>query len=198
MEMIRSIPRPLVTESQRPLVQELQNSSAQGLTAGRLRELLHYDPSTGAFTRRISTAPNARAGDLAGYPDGAGYTQIRLDNKQYRSHRLAWLYMYGEWPEEQIDHINRNRLDNRICNLRDVTNKQNMQNAGKYSNNASGHTGVYWNKRDSKWQAKIKHNRKNISLGYFDKLEDAVAARKAAEKLYWSDTHTQIAEPSPM
>ena len=166
------------------------------LTAEKLRMLLHYEPATGIFTWKVRAANSVKVGDIAGCPDGQGYLRVRVQSQRYRAHRLAWLYMYGEWPEDQIDHINRVRTDNRICNLREVTNKQNGQNAGKYSHNTSGHTGVSWNKHRSKWRAHIRHSQKSIRLGDFTNIEDAIAARKAAEKLYWSDTW--IAEPSPM
>ena len=161
---------------------------ANELTAEYLRSVLHYDPATGIFTWKVGTSPRVKVGNLAGCPDGDGYLQITVLSRIYRAHRLACLYTYGEWPTGQIDHINRNRSDNRICNLREVSNKQNGQNASKRSDNTSGHPGVCWNKRASKWLARIMHNRKNINLGYFENLEDAVAARKAAEKLYWADT----------
>ena len=158
------------------------------LTAEKLRELLHYEPETGIFTRKVSTAHNVKVGDVAGSQDRHGYLRIMVQSRRYKAHRLAWLYVYGEWPTDQIDHINRIRADNRIANLREVTNKQNLQNAGKSSHNTSGHTGVYWYKRDSKWVAHIRHNHKLIHLGYFNTIEEAIAARKAAEKLYWADT----------
>ena len=160
------------------------------LTAEKLRELLHYEPATGIFTWKISTSNRVKVGDAAGYPEGGGYLRIMVQSRRYKAHRLAWLYVYGEWPKDQIDHINRNRSDNRIANLREVTNKQNMQNAGKSSHNTSGHPGVCWHKQHSKWQAKIMHNYKGIHLGYFATLEEALSARKAAEKLYWADTYT--------
>ena len=158
------------------------------LTAEKLRELLHYDQETGIFTRKVSTASRVKVGDVAGSLDGAGYLNIRVCSRKHQAHRLAWLYIHGSWPKDQIDHINRNRSDNRIANLREVTNKQNNQNKSKRSDNTSGHSGVCWHKRISKWQVKIRHNYKQISLGYFTTLEEAVSARKAAEKLYWADT----------
>lgn len=158
------------------------------LTAEYLRSILHYDQETGIFTRKVSTSNRVKVGDVAGCPDGQGYLQISVQSRLYQAHRLAWLYMHGEWPKLNIDHINRNPSDNRLVNLRDVTNKQNMQNAGKYSHNTSGHPGVSWYKQKSKWRARITHNQKQIHLGYFSILEEAIAARKAAEKLYWSDT----------
>ncbi len=160
----------------------------QELTAGYLRSILDYDPETGIFTRKVRTSNSVKVGGIAGSQNGDGYLLIMLQSRLYQAHRLAWLYMHGEWPKDQIDHINRNRSDNRIANLRDVSHKQNQQNKSKQSNNKSGYPGVSWYKRYSKWRARIRHNQKLIHLGYFDDLEDAVAARKAAEKLYWADT----------
>ena len=157
------------------------------LTAEYLRSILHYDPDTGIFTRKVSTSNNVKAGDVAGSPSG-GYLQIMVQSRDYKAHRLAWLHFHGVWPKYQIDHINRNKTDNRIANLREVTNKQNQQNRSKSSTNTSGHPGVSWNKQNAKWQAYITHNQKNLHLGYFTDIEEALSARKAAEKLYWSDT----------
>ena len=158
------------------------------LTAEYLRSVLAYSPETGIFTWKVSQARRIRVGDVAGSPNGRGYLAVKVRGQIYKAHRLAWLYGLGEWPKLDIDHINRNRSDNRIANLREVTHKQNLQNAGKYSHNTSGHTGVYWLKQSSKWRAHIKHNYKYIHLGCFTTIEDAIAARKAAEKLYWADT----------
>ncbi len=162
------------------------------LTAEYLRSVLHYDQETGIFTWKVSTSRRVKVGDVAGSQNGGGYLQISVQSRLQLAHRLAWLHTYSEWPEDQLDHINRIRTDNRVANLRDVSTKQNMQNAGKYSSNTSGHPGVSWHKRISKWVASITHNKKRIHLGYFENLEEAIAARKAAEKLYWSDT--QIAD----
>ncbi len=181
MEMIRSIPRPLVTESRCP--------PAQDITAEKLRELLHYDHETGIFTWKVSTSNRVKVGDVAGSPDGQGYLQIKVQRRLYLAHRLAWLHINGVWPKLNIDHINRNPSDNRLVNLRDVTHKQNHQNRSKSSNNTSGHPGVYWHKRISKWVAQIKHNQKNIYLGCFSILEEAIAARKAGELKYWGHHH---------
>ena len=158
------------------------------LTAEQLRSVLHYEPETGIFTRKIGSANQVKAGDVAGSVNGNGYLNIQLQRRGYQAHRLAWLYVYGVWPEDQLDHVNRVRTDNRISNLREVTNKQNQQNRSKQSNNTSGHPGAYWDKQRSKWVTQITHNQKLIHLGYFSILEEAIAARKAAEKLYWADT----------
>ena len=155
------------------------------LTAEYLRSILNYDPATGIFTRKVSTSNSVKVG---GSPEGGGYRCIRVCSRLHKAHRLAWLYVYGVWPEGQLDHINRIRTDNRIANLRDVSHKQNGQNRSKPSNNTSGHPGVCWHKQKSKWRAQIMHNYKQIHLGCFTTIEEAISARKAAEKIYWADT----------
>ena len=196
---IIQLPRPVSrTQVQDPekIPKPREPADAPTLTAEYLRSILDYDPETGIFTWKASTSRRVKAGDIAGSLDGLGYLRLSVRSRPYRAHRLAWLHTYGVWPKDQIDHINRIRTDNRISNLREVSHKQNGQNRSKPSNNTSGHPGVVWHKRISKWQVKIKHNYKYIHIGYFTNLEDAVAARKAAEKLYWADT--QIAEPTPV
>lgn len=168
-----------------PLVSGAQNSPAQELTAEYLRSILHYEPETGIFTWKVGSANQVKAGDAAGSPDGHGYLRITVCSRLYQAHRLAWLYIHGVWPKLTIDHINRNRSDNRITNLRDVSHKQNLQNASKRSDNKSGHPGVSWNKQRSQWVAHITHNNKHIHLGYFTTVEEAIAARKAGELKYW-------------
>jgi hypothetical protein len=88
------------------------------LAAERLRERLRYDGGTGVFTRRVGSG-HARAGEIAGSVHSTGYVRIGIDGGKYTAHRLAWLYVHGVWPSDQIDHINRNRSDNRIANLRE-------------------------------------------------------------------------------
>lgn len=191
---IIQLPRPVSrTQVQAPekVSKPRKPAAAPTLTAEYLRSILNYDQETGIFTRKVSTAHNVKVGDVAGCSNGRGYLQITVQSRAYKAHRLAWLYIHGVWPTDQLDHINRDRSDNRISNLRDVTNKQNLQNAGKYSHNTSGHTGVHWYKPYSKWVAQITHNQKKIHLGYFENLEEALAARKAAEKFYWADTQAQ-------
>ncbi len=168
-----------------PLVSGSQTSSAQELTAEYLRSILHYDPATGIFTWKISNSNRVKVGDVAGSLNGPGYLQIKVQSRPYKAHRLAWLHVNGVWPKLNIDHINRNPSDNRLVNLRDVTQKQNQQNRSTNSDNTSGHPGVYWSKRYSKWVAQIKHNQKQINLGYFTAIEEALAARKAGELKYW-------------
>lgn len=157
------------------------------LTAERLRELTTYSSETGLFRWRALTSKysHAKIGDVAGWLNGDGYRDIQIDCKTYRAHRLAWLYVHGVWPSDQVDHINRDRTDNRIENLREASNTENQRNASKPYTNTSGHVGVAWHKYTQKWRAYIRHDGKNLHLGLFTELEDAVAARKAGELKYW-------------
>ena len=113
------------------------------LTADRLRELLNYDPDTGVFTYRVTRAPRFRPGDMAGHVDVHGYRVIGLDLRIYKAHRLAGLYMTGEWPKHEVDHKNLDKADNRWVNLRPATHGQNRQNIGALKNNWTGCKGVY-------------------------------------------------------
>jgi excinuclease UvrABC ATPase subunit len=151
------------------------------LTQERLKELLHYDEETGVFTWLNSPRNNVPSGSIAGTIDKKGYVRILYSKKLYLAHRLAWLYVHGNFPKNDIDHINGNPTDNRICNLRPVTRKQNMENKKIYKTNKSGYSGVTWHSRDKKWNVRIGHYGKRISLGYFDNLNDAIAVRIKAE-----------------
>lgn len=153
------------------------------ITEGRLRELVSYDEFTGEFTR-IKAVKGFAIGDPIGYRSEAGYIIICLDGVDYRAHRLAIFYTSGKWPPEQVDHENRIRDDNRLCNLKLCTNAENSLNSSIQSNNTSGHVGVSWDKSRGKWAAEIRSKGKRERLGRFDKLEDAVATRKAAEVKY--------------
>ena len=160
-------------------------AAAPTLTAEQLRELMHYDRDTGIFTRKVSAASNARAGDVVGTTMCVGYLAVSINYKKHLLHRLAWLYVYGEWPKEQLDHINRIRTDNRICNLREATHTQNARNMSKASNNTSGHPGVHWRSDRSKWWALIESDGQKHYLGCYNTIEEAIAARKAGELKYW-------------
>ena len=152
------------------------------ITAETLRELLRYEPETGNFTWRVRPANNMRAGDAAGcLSKRDGYRSIRLLGRYYLEHRLAWLYVNGEWPAEEIDHLNRVRSDNRIANLRLATKAENKQNTSLRRDSASGHKGISWHKRDQKWVAEIKLHGKKHYLGGFNNINDAIAARKSEE-----------------
>jgi len=151
-----------------------------------LKELLHYDPETGIFTRiKIGTPGNQRyLGKPAGNLGGKNYWYICVDGRTYKAHRLAWLYMTGEWPLEQIDHINGNRSDNRFSNLRQATNAQNQQNRGLQKSNTTGHKGIHWLPRKRPWRATITCNKRRVYLGCFYTKEEAVSAYIAAMKTH--------------
>lgn len=109
----------------------------------------------------------------AGYVRTDGRRHIQVKDKQYLAHRLIWLYAYGKFPDGQVDHINGQPLDNRIENLRDVTNQENSKNQKKRCTNTSGYMGVSWHKAADKWQAHIKVDGVQTYLGLFNILEDA-------------------------
>lgn len=144
-----------------------QSIERLALTQERLRELFHYDPGTGLFTRLVA-AGSARIGSVAGCDDGHGYFKITVDYHPYRRGRLAWLYMTGHWPENEIDHRNLNKADDRWSNLRNATDSQNQANKTKPQSNKSGLKGVSWQKRSGKWRSAISIGHKNQSLGFFD------------------------------
>lgn len=150
------------------------------ITQDRLKSLLTYDPDTGEFRWRTRRGGNAVSGSLAGARNTEGYVHIQIEGKKYKAHRLAWLYVHGQHPDE-IDHVNRIKDDNRIANLRSVTHAQNGQNQSKPKNNTSGHIGVDFHKRSNRWRARIKIGGKLRDIGYFDSKEAAAKARANAE-----------------
>lgn len=148
-----------------------------------LRRILSYDPDTGIFRWRVKHSKKVVPGTEAGGVNVAGYIVIGIDGKCYYAHRLAWLYMTGEWPR-QVDHNDTIKRNNRWSNLRIATHQQNVLNAKKAENNTSGYKGVSWHKAAGKWSAQIYLNGKSRYLGLFtdpEKAHDAymAAARKA-------------------
>ena len=169
------------------------------ITQELVKELLHYDPDTGIFTHkkrdnkwftrtRLQMTWNSNfAGKVAGHSrltHGINYRVITIFDKHHAAHRVAWLYMFGEWPKMQVDHINGDGNDNSIRNLRDVSNEENHRNMKLQSRNKSGCTGVYMHNLLNKWTAQIRNEGKTIHLGVFVDLDDAVKARKEAEQFY--------------
>lgn len=158
-----------------------------------LHALFSYDPETGKFFWKERSASmdcglmsagwwNARyAGRETGWVDQKGYVIIELYNKKCRAHRIAWQMSGRPWTGEQIDHINGDKSDNRISNLRCVSNAENAKNAKIGSRNKSGVVGVCWIERDARWAAHIQVNGKTKNLGMFQSFTDACRARKTAE-----------------
>ena len=144
------------------------------LTAERLRAVLNYDPDTGIFTWRRDTSKKTR-GKHSGFSNDQGYLLIGVDGHKYRIHRLAWFYIHGKWPAHHIDHINGNRADNRLSNLREAEVFQNMANSRRPITNKSGYKGVSWHAGARKWQVHIKYQDINSYLGLFESAEEGHA-----------------------
>ena len=142
---------------------------SERVTAALVRELLEYDALAGTFTWRSTTRS---AGKQAGTRRSTGYIAISINNRTYYAHRLAWLYVHGAWPDPQIDHINRDKADNRIVNLRVVTSSQN--HANRAVKTKSGFKGVYPTK-SGKWQVLISVEGRSWHLGTFSDIEEAKA-----------------------
>jgi len=155
------------------------------LTQEHLKKLLHYDSDTGEWTwlRRNGTK-RPQAGNISNQGRSAGYRRICVDGKSYYSSHLVFLYMTGEFPNGEVDHIDRNRSNDKWSNLRITTHTKNCQNRGIRNDNTSGYPGVSFNTQSNRWKADICVDGVRIYLGKFIFLEDAIEARKFAEKTY--------------
>lgn len=153
------------------------------LTQAALKEMLRYDPDSGTFTWIIRTHGRKGIiypGEAAGFNDGTPYLKLGIKGARYAVHRLAWLYVHGVWPPDQIDHKDGSTENNTINNLRLATHTQNNQNRRRPGvNNKSGFLGV--SRLDNGWKAQIKVNRQLVYLGYFDTPEKAHAAYLSAK-----------------
>jgi hypothetical protein len=145
-----------------------------------VRELFAYDASTGAITRRVSTSSNARAGAQAGSLDARGYLIVSIGKVQWKAHRVAWLLHYGEWPVGWIDHINRDRTDNRIENLRVAEPTISAINRSTWGR--SKYRGVYYDAKWRVWRASIRFRGDRTHLGPFQTEEDAARGYDTAAK----------------
>jgi hypothetical protein len=154
------------------------------INVDEVREVFDYNEETGDLIWNIRKGPRANIGDVAGCYNNTGYRQIKYKGKPYLSHRLIWLYVYGYFPIDEIDHIDGDRANNRISNLRAVSRQENQKNTKLSKNSSTGIIGVYWNKNTSKWQAHITINWKQIYLGIFSDFFEACCARKSAESKY--------------
>lgn len=152
------------------------------LTQERVRELFDYDAETGILMRKLKSGRWKVCGDKPTLNDE--YGQAYIDGKNYLAHRLIWLWHYGEWPEHDIDHLDRNPMNNRINNLRAATRTENLHNLGIYKNNSSGYPGVSFFGRYNKYVINIRLNGKLIFIGYFDTPEEAFVAYMVAKIEY--------------
>lgn len=166
------------------------------LTPEYLRVLFDYDEHTGVFIRRTQSPDsyygehacrmlNARdAGKPVGTEDSFGYLKTQILGHKFLLHRLAWRWTTGEWPTDEIDHIDGDPANNAAANLRAVPHAQNVRNAARRSDNLSGVTGVWWDARANKWLSYLRYNKKLLRLGQYADFNTAVEARKQAEEIY--------------
>lgn len=152
------------------------------ITQSELKQRLDYDQHTGLFTRKTS-AGGWKAGEMAGNFDESGYIKIRINRKLYYAHRLAFLYVYGRMPELHVDHINGNRADNRICNLREATTSVNAQNISQYKKNNKARVLGVSESPAGRWYARIRFNGKQMRIGTFSTKEEAHEAYLSAKKM---------------
>jgi HNH endonuclease/AP2 domain len=155
------------------------------LSQEELKSAFEYEPLTG-IVRWKENRSNMVQGSIAGCTHGSGYKVVTINSKSYKLHRVIWIMLFNQIPDGfYIDHINGNKIDNRLENLRLATNSQNQQNRPAPKNSSSGYRGVTWHKQVNKWMARICHNQKRITIGFFDTAEQAYEAYKAeAKKLY--------------
>lgn len=147
-----------------------------------LHRLFTYDPETGVilWKERDRNLSGVEAGGIC---PTSGYRRIKINSSLILAHRIAIAMVTGKWPEDQVDHINGVRADNRLANLRAVSRSENLVNKGRYRSNTSGVTGVSWHRQHRKWIASINRAGRRTTIGLFHNLDETAAARREAEKL---------------
>jgi hypothetical protein len=151
------------------------------ITQETLKQLLDYNPATGVFTWKVSRGGRVQIGSIAGCLHKNGYLDIGIKGRNYGAHRLAWLYTHGNWPINVIDHINGIKTDNRIDNLRDVSNRENHNNHAAHRS-VLKKVGSYWHKNNKIWISKIRINGKQVYLGSFKTEQEAHEAYLLAKE----------------
>lgn len=157
------------------------------MDAKTVRELLDYDPETGIFRWKVNVGDKMRAGSRAGASTGNthGYRRLTINYKRYYEHRIAWLHVHGVMPTLHIDHIDCNKSNNRIANLRQATRSQNLGNARLRKTSTSGFKGVCWHNQQRKWKASIRCDKKVEFLGLYETAKEAHDAYvRAAGRLF--------------
>jgi outer membrane protein assembly factor BamB len=150
----------------------------------KIRDRLSYDVNTGLLSWRINVSKNVKAGAKAGHIRKDGYSRLCVDRQFFLAHRVAWMLHYGSWPTSEIDHLNGERHDNRIANLRDVSKSINLQNQRKAtSKNMTGFLGVSWHARTKCYAARININGTEKHLGYFKTAEKAHEAYLSKKRM---------------
>ena len=161
------------------LCNDCKNIDITNLSQALLKKHYNYNPTTGEFTTRLPTHQH-HANEVIGSISKEGYLETSIGGKRFLIHRLIWIYITGNLPD-QVDHINHDRLDNRWVNLREVSNTTNIKNCSLSSNSTTKINGVNLIKSTNKYRAYITVNKKQIHLGVFDDINDAIAARKQAD-----------------
>lgn len=157
-----------------------------GITREQLKTLLDYNPETGKFIWKVDIN-NRHAGDIAGCETTWGYNRICIYKREYRCARLAWLYMTGIWPTNEVDHKDRNRRNDSWSNLRQANRFENGSNRRNSLNNTSGYKGVVWLKHRNTWAARIRSNGKTRDVGYSKDPMIAAALYDSAAKMFHGD-----------
>ena len=165
------------------------------ITQKELTEFMRYDYETTRFYWLVRKSKKTRIGDIAGYLKKDGYRSIRIDQVQYQEHLLVWLYHYGKFPDNLIDHIDRNPSNNSIDNLRECLPSENLRNVGILKRNSSGYKGVYWDKSRGLWLAQISVDNKRKTLGRYTTAKEASDAYEAYAKLHHGEFYRDTTQP---
>ncbi len=143
------------------------------LTNELLKQLLHYNETSGVFTWIAPRSYRVKAGDVAGFTDPKGYVVINIGRVKYKAHRLAWFYVHGVWPKLELDHKDRIKSNNALLNLVEATRQENRRNQGVSRRSKSGVKGVFWSPAHGKWRASASLNNVTVHIGFFDSIKDA-------------------------
>lgn len=160
------------------------------ITVEQLRSEISYDPETGQF-HWLTSGRGRRVNGLAGTVNNHGQVLIMINYQRYLANRLAWFYVYGEWPKGEVDHINRNRQDNRLCNLRDISHMENMANTARRSDNTSGERGVCFDHQKWKWKVQLTFKGGKRYAKHFETKDEAVSHARAKRAEMFGEFNAQ-------